>query len=69
MHLAFSNELIKRQSCYHIENSRLIYCANQVTGFYMWQLWRIIFHQMLQIRLTVLGRFALKGCVPRAKKN
>ena len=31
-----SLELIKRQSCYHIETSQLICCsANQLTDFYM----------------------------------
>ena len=29
------DQLIKRQSCYHIENSQLICRANQLTGFYM----------------------------------
>ena len=28
-------ELIKRQSCHHIETSQLICSANQMTGFYM----------------------------------
>ena len=30
-----SYQLIKRQSCHHIETSQLICRANQLTGFYM----------------------------------
>ena len=26
---------MNRQSCHHIENSQLIYSANQLTGFYV----------------------------------
>ena len=35
MNLEKSNELIKRQSCHHIETSQLICTANQLTGVYM----------------------------------
>ena len=35
MNLEKSNELIKRQSCHHIETSQLICTANQSTGVYM----------------------------------
>ena len=33
--MSYFHELIKRQSCHHMETSQLIYRANQLTGFYM----------------------------------
>ena len=36
------NSLHKYQSCHHIETSQFISSPNQLTGFYIWQLWRLM---------------------------
>ena len=48
--------LSKCQSCHHIETSRLIYSANQLTGFYMMA--PLTFNELIMFRVKREYRFS-----------